>query len=133
VLDRPQRPFFRPGVRGVDEGFGQIDLSAVAQIRGEPFEQAIEPPTLLPELKSAMAGLVGRIAGRQIGPGRARPQDPEHAVKYGARIGPRPATSIGTAARAEGWFEKGPLGVGEIHAARYDGSRSVVTRPVTDL
>jgi hypothetical protein len=40
-LDRPQRPLFRPGVRGVDEGFGEIDFAAVPQIGRESFEQAI--------------------------------------------------------------------------------------------
>jgi len=37
-LDRPQRPLFRPGVGGVDEGFREIDFAAVAQIFGEPLQ-----------------------------------------------------------------------------------------------
>jgi hypothetical protein len=37
-LDRPQRPLFRPGVRGIDEGFGEIDLPAIAQVFGQPLE-----------------------------------------------------------------------------------------------
>jgi len=37
-LDRSQGPFFGPGEGGIDEGFGQIDLSAVSEIRGESFE-----------------------------------------------------------------------------------------------
>ena len=32
-------PPFLPGERGVDEGFGQINLAAVAQIFGEPLQQ----------------------------------------------------------------------------------------------
>jgi hypothetical protein len=41
-LDRPQRPFFRPGVRGVDERFGQVDLAAVAEILRESRQEPIE-------------------------------------------------------------------------------------------
>jgi len=63
-LDRPQRPFFRPGVRGIDERFGEIDFAAVAEIFSEPLQQAIEPARSLPLLKAPMARLVRRIATR---------------------------------------------------------------------
>jgi hypothetical protein len=132
-LDRWQSPFFRPGEGGIDEGFGQIDLAAVSQIRGEALEQAIEPATALPELKSTVTRLIRWVARGQVGPGRASAQDPEHAVEHRARIGPRSPASIGATARPKGRLEEGPLGVGQIHAARYDGSRPVVTRRVTDL
>jgi hypothetical protein len=82
-LDRPQRPLFRPGEGGVDEGFGEIDFPAVAEIRGQAFEQPIESATALPELKAPVTRLVRRIAWRQVGPRRAGPQDPEDAVQYG--------------------------------------------------
>jgi hypothetical protein len=132
-LDRLQRPLFCPGEGGVDEGFGEIDLAAVSEIRGEALKQAIEPTTLLPLLKPTVARLVRRIAGRQIGPRGARAQDPQHAVEHGARIGPRSPATIRSATRTKRRFEKGPLGIGEVHTATYDGSRSVVTRRVTDL
>jgi hypothetical protein len=129
-LDRPQRPFFCPGVRGIDEGFGQIDFPAVAQVLREALEQPIESATALPELKSAMAGLVRRIAAREIGPRSPGAQHPEHAVEHRARINPRPAAPIGTAARPKRRFEYGPLGVGEVHAVAYDGHRYNVHHPV---
>ena len=132
-MDRLQRPLFRPGVGGIDEGFGEVDLPAVPEIRGEALEEAIEAATLLPLLKPPVARLVRGIAGRQIGPRGASAQDPEHAVEYGARIGPRSPAAIRSATRTKRRFEKGPLGVGEVHTATYDGSRSVVTRRVTDL
>lgn len=132
-MDRRQRPFFRPGVRGIDEGFGEIDFAAITKICGEALQQAIESAAALPELKTAVARLVRRVPTRQIGPRRAGAQHPEHAVEHGARIGPRAAASIGATARPEGRFEDRPLGVSQVHAARYDTARSVVTPGVTDL
>jgi hypothetical protein len=111
-LDRSQSPFFCPGEGGIDEGFGQIDFPAVSEIRGESFEQAIEAATALPELKSTVTRLIRRVARRQVGPGRAGAQDPEHAVEHRARIGPGPPAPVGAAARTERRFEKGPLRVG---------------------
>jgi hypothetical protein len=133
VLDRPQRPLFRPGEGGVDEGFGEIDLAAVPQVRRQALEQTIESATALPELKPSMARLVRRIARRQVGPRGAGAEDPQHAVEHRARIGPRSTATVGATAGTKRRFENGPLGVSQIHAARYDGSRSVVTRRVTYL
>ena len=110
-MDRWQSPFFRPGEGGIDEGFGQIDLAAVSKIRGEALEQAIEPATALPELKSTVTRLIRRVARGQIGPGRAGTQDPEHAVEHRARIGPGPPAPVGAAARPKRRFENSPLGV----------------------
>src|SRR6266581_1706152 len=59
-------PFFCPGERGVDEGFGQIDLAAVSQVFGESLEQDLKASGSLPQLKATMAGLIRRIAARQI-------------------------------------------------------------------
>jgi hypothetical protein len=111
-LDRRQSPLFRAGVRGVYKGFGEIEFAAVAQIRGKSLEQAIESSTPLPLLEAAVAGLVGRIAGRQIRPRRAGAQDPQHAVEYATGIRPRPPATIRPPSRPEGRFEHGPLHVG---------------------
>ena len=126
-MDRPQRPFFRAGVRGVDEGFTEIDLAAVAEILGEPLQESIETAGSMPLLKPSVAGLVRRVATRQIVPRRPGAEDPEHTVEHRARIGPRPAASVGAHARSERRFEYRPLGVGEVHAPRYDASTPVVT------
>jgi len=126
-LDRPQRPLFRAGVGGVDKGLREIDLAAVPQIFGEPLEQPIEAAAPLPLLKPAMAGLIRRIAARQIVPRGAGAQHPEHAVQHGPRIGPRASATIGPHAWPKGRFEYRPLGVGEVHAPRYDASPLVVT------
>jgi hypothetical protein len=126
-LDRPQRPLFRPGVGGVDEGFREIDFAAVAEIGGQPFEEPIESPTALPQLKAPVTRLIRRVARRQIGPRGAGPQDPQDAVEDGARVGPRATASIGTAARPKRRLEHGPLGVGEIHTVAYDGDLTDVS------
>ena len=73
-------PFFCPGERGV-EGFGQIYLAAVSQVFGESLEQELKASGSLPQRKATMAGLIWRIAARQIVPRSARAQDPEDAVE----------------------------------------------------
>jgi hypothetical protein len=115
-LDRPQRPLFRRGEGGVDEGLTEIDFAAIAEIFREALQQPIEPAAALPLLKAAVTGLIGRIAPRQVVPRRAGAQHPEHAVEDGARIGPRASAAIGTPPRTERRFEHGPLAVSEVHA-----------------
>ena len=128
-MDRPPRPFFRRGEGRIDERLGEINLSAVAEIFGEALEQPIETATALPLLKAPMAGLIGRIASRQIVPRRAGAQHPEYAVEHGPRIRPRAPPSIGAAPRTERRFEHRPLRVSEVHAVEYDGDRNFVHRP----
>jgi hypothetical protein len=83
------------------------------EIRGERFDHAPERAFADPALKAAMTGLIGRIAVRQILPGRAGAKDPEDAVQYIARIAPRPAASIATHTRlGEERRQNGPLLVG---------------------
>jgi hypothetical protein len=110
-LDRLQRPFFRPGEGGIDEGFGQIDFPAVSKVRGQSFEQAVEAATALPELKSTVTRLIRRVARGEVGPRRAGAQDPKHTIEHRARIGPGPSAAVGAAPRTKRRFEKGPLGV----------------------
>jgi hypothetical protein len=64
-------PFFRPGEGGIDEGFGEIEFAAVAQIFRESLQQLIQSPVPLPLLKAPMTRLIGRIAAGQIVPRRA--------------------------------------------------------------
>jgi hypothetical protein len=128
-LDRLQRPLFRRGEGRVDEGFTQIDFAAVAEILREPLQQSVKTTGALPELKSAMDGLIRRIPARQVRPRRTGAEHPERRVHDVARLRPRPATPIGAAPRTEDRLEHGPLLVGEVHAAEYDGDRNVVHRP----
>jgi hypothetical protein len=126
-LDRPQRPLFRRGEGRIDEGLTEINFAAVAEIFGQSLKQAIESPAALPLLKAPVTRLIRRVSRREIGPGGARPEDPQDAVEDGARVGPRATTSIGTAARPKRRLEHGPLGIGEIHTVAYDGDLTDVS------
>ena len=75
-----------------------------------------EQPGALPLLETAMTGLVGRIASRQIVPRSAGAQNPKNTVQHRARILPRSTSSIVPAFRTKQWFQHRPLGVGEVHA-----------------
>ena len=112
------------GKGGVDEGLREIELAAVPKILGEPRQQPIEAAAALPLLKPAVARLVRRVATWQIMPGGPGAQHPEHAVQYGAGIGPRTPATIGPAPWTERRFEHRPLGVGKVHASR---TRRIVT------
>ena len=127
MLDRPQRPFFRRGESRIDEGFTQINLPAVAQVFGEPLQELVQTARPLPELEPSMAGLIRRIARREIVPWGAGAQDPEHAVQHGARIRPRPPATVGPTARPKRRFEHSPLSVGQVHAVAYDGDPTNVS------
>ena len=128
-MDRPQRPFFRPGVGGIDKGFGEINFAAVAEVFGQALEYPLEPAAALPLLKAAVAGLIGRIAARQVVPRCAGPQHPEHAIQDGSRVRPGPPAPIGATPGTKRRFEHGPLRVSEVHAVEYDGQRNFVHHP----
>jgi hypothetical protein len=126
-LDRPQPPLFRRGEGRIDKGFTQIDLPAVSQVLGEVLEEPVQPPRALPQLESSMAGLVGRIARRQVVPRRASAENPQHTVHHRTWIDPRPPAPVGATAWTERRFKYSPLGVGQIHAIEYDGDPTDVS------
>ena len=64
-----------------------------------------------------MTGLVRRVAKRQVVPGSAGAQNPQHAVEHRARVLPRPAPAIGPPFGTKQRIEHRPLGVGEVHAS----------------
>jgi hypothetical protein len=63
-----------------------------------------------------MAGLIRRIAARQIVRRSARVQDPEDDVGDRPRRRPGAPWSIRSTSRSKDRFEGGPLLIGEIHA-----------------
>jgi hypothetical protein len=91
----------------------------------DPFEDA----GALPRLKTTMARLVRRIPRRQVVPGCARAEHPQHPVQDGARVGPRATAPIGAARRSEQRLEDRPLRVSKVHAVEYDGDRNFVHAP----
>ena len=83
------------------------------EIFGQCLEHAPECACAYPALKAAMAGLIGRIAIRQVFPRRAGAKDPEDAVQHVARIAPRSTASVAPDARLrQERCENGPLRVG---------------------
>jgi hypothetical protein len=80
-------------------------------------------------LKPPMAGLIGRIAAREVVPGRARAQDPQDPVQRGARIAPRPAAPIGATLGTKQRFEDLPLRVGKVHALDVRRTSRFVHKP----
>jgi hypothetical protein len=74
----------------VDEGFGQVQLSAIAQILGQPTQDALEHSVGHPLLVPAVAGLIRRKPPREISPGRAGAQDPKDPIEDGPCVLPRP-------------------------------------------
>jgi len=76
-----------------------------------------------------MARLIGRIPRRQVLPGRARAQHPQHPVQDGSRVAPRAASPIRPSLFLKERLENRPLLIGEIHAVRYDDT----TLPVYEI
>lgn len=77
-----------------------------------------------------MTRLIRRIPPGEVFPGRAGAEHPEDAVEHIPRIAPRPATSIATHSRLrQERFEKGPLGVRQVHILRYDVPPDFVHNP----
>jgi hypothetical protein len=68
-------------VGAIDEGLGQIDLAAVAQILGKRFDDLPEHARLDPFLHPTVNRLVRRVLARQCFPRRSGPQDPKHSIE----------------------------------------------------
>lgn len=102
----------------VDEGFAQVDLSAIAKVLGERPEYLVEDTLTLPLLESIVTRLVRRVPTRQVRPRCTSAQDPKDAVEHVSRITPRaPATPGGPCLLRLGNAlpNRRPLLVGEIH------------------
>jgi len=89
----------------------------LAEVLGQSLQDVSQQARAAPLLKPPMARLIGRIPIGEIFPGRARAQDPEHAVQHLAGIPPRAPPPITAALRLELRGQDGPLLVGEVHAA----------------
>jgi hypothetical protein len=110
-------PLFRRAEAGVDERLGEIELPSIAEILRQAREQSTEQPGALPGLKASVTRLVRRIATREVVPGRAGAEHPQHAVHHGARVLPGATAPIGTTTRPKGRFQDLPLGVRQVHTS----------------
>ena len=115
----------------VDESFRQVQLSATTQVLGERSKDLFESAVADPTLKPTVAGLVRRVATRQVLPRRTRAKHPEHAVQDVTRIAVRPTTDT-LADRLflrEKRLDQSPLLFGEVHIK----VRSEIDPPVDPL
>lgn len=78
----------------VDEGLMQIQTAFVVECLGEDMEDVPQNTPADPLLKPPVAGLIRRIAVRQVGPRGSGPQDPQDAIEYGAVLPPRAASTV---------------------------------------
>jgi Na+-transporting NADH:ubiquinone oxidoreductase subunit NqrB len=112
-----QSPFFGPGEGGVDGSFAQIQFSSMHQIFGQDPKNHFEAAILLPLLKTAMAGLIGRVAVGQVMPRRSGAQDPQDSIQNGSCLPRRPPLPIRTPWFHEHTLEYLPLAFGQIHSS----------------
>jgi hypothetical protein len=101
----------------VDESFCQVQLSATTQVLSKRSKDLLDGAVADPPLKSTVAGLIRRIATRQVLPRRTSAKHPKHAVEDISRIAVR-ATTNTFADRLflrEKRLDQRPLLFGEVH------------------
>lgn len=79
-----------------------------------------------------MAGLIRRIAVRQVGPGSAGPEDPEDAIEYRAMLPPGASSTVWPARQR--WQEgpnEGPLLIREVTGMTGSGGHPDRMAPAT--
>src|SRR5690348_9612292 len=83
-----------------------------------------------PLLKSAVAGLEGRIFFRQLTPLRPSTQHPQHTMQDSARVVPRTTAPIGPLPRPQHRFHHFPLFVGQLPTSthRQFGDQQSISR-----
>jgi hypothetical protein len=92
-------PLFSPHEGAVHEALRKIEPAALLEIFGQRAKDPVEHPFLAPSPKAAVTGLVGRIAFRQIAPGRACTQDPQDTIEHVSGVPPRPSFAVRPARR----------------------------------
>jgi hypothetical protein len=100
----------------IDEAFGEVEAAAEADIFRQGKQHPVEHPRPPPRLVAAVAGLIRRVALREIMPGRTGLENPEDAVQDIPWVAPRPSPPVGPqSGRGQERFEHGPLVIGEVH------------------
>lgn len=101
----------------VDESFRQVQLSATTQVLGEGSKDLFEGAIADPALESTVAGLVRRVAPRQVLPRSARAKDPKHTIEDVSWIAERPTTAVREKRLLlrEKRLDQSPLLFGQVH------------------
>jgi hypothetical protein len=103
-------------VGAIDEGLGQIDLAAIAQILGERFDDFPEHARLDPLLHPTVNRLVRRVLTRKRFPRSSSPKDPEHSVEDATSINARTTLAVFANTRLRDQaLDNTPLLVSELH------------------
>lgn len=101
----------------VDESLSQVQLSATTQVLGEGSKDLLKCAVADPALKPTVAGLVRRVAPRQVRPRSTGAKHPEHAIEDISRIAVRTATAVLVKCLflREKRLDQSPLLFGEVH------------------
>jgi hypothetical protein len=91
-------------------------LPRQTQVLRQAREQVTEDAVLPPLLEPPMAGLLRRVAIRQVTPRRAGAQDPQHPVEHRTRVALRAAAAVRPPLLFEQRLDDRPLRVGQVHA-----------------
>ena len=78
----------------IDERFLHIQIALVVKGLGEKLKEGPQHAVADPPLKPPVAGLMRRIAGRQVCPRGTGPQDPEDAVEHLTVLPPRAPSAV---------------------------------------
>lgn len=79
-FSRPQAPLFCRREGAVDEGYREVDATALLEVRVQSAEHLFHRTRFNPFLKATVAGLVGWVSSRTILPWSTRTQHPQDAI-----------------------------------------------------
>jgi len=88
------RPLFCRGEAAIDERLADINAAAFKEVFGQLLNDAFKNPCSHPLLEAPMAGLIRRIALRNVLPRRSGAKHPQDAVEHLAGMALRATTSL---------------------------------------
>jgi hypothetical protein len=120
-------PPFGPYEGAVDEALREVDFASLVQVLRERVEHPVQRAIATPLLEATMAGLIRRVARRQVLPWSTRAENPQNAIEHVSRIAPRASSSIASPPRLGNQrLDEVPLLFGQIHLPHHVGGRSTV-------
>jgi len=114
----PRGPLLGDAEGPIEEALGQVHAPTLPDILRERPEPPRDHAGLAPRLEPSVARLVRRIPVRQILPGRAGAQDPEHPVPAGPRVRPGTPTASVSMGGAGDSADPGPPTAGPLASWR---------------
>jgi hypothetical protein len=109
-------PLFRSDEGAVDEALGEVEAASLLEVLGQRPKDLVQHAFLGPTLEAPMAGLLRRVAFREVPPRSSGAQDPKYAVEHVPGVPPRSAASVRSERRVgDQRLQEFPLLVGKIH------------------